>query len=137
MSKVSTILFSGTAVTAESANSTGIAIENPSAGVLFQLDVTAAGSAVDDTLDVKVQTTLDGTNWMDVAYFTQVLGNGGVKRFAAKISATEPQALFPTTTALTAGNIRHVIGSMFRVTYTVAAGAGTHTFTFSVIATPS
>lgn len=130
-----TTVYSGT-VTATGTGSE-VTIRDTSAGVLLQLDVTAAATSAGDTLDVKVQTTIDGTNWIDVAYFTQVLGNGGAKAFAAKISATEPQALFATTTALTAGNVRHFIGDRWRAVWAITdATTQDASFTFSVKALP-
>lgn len=130
-----TTLTSGT-VTATGTGS-AVFIRDTDAGVLLQLDVTAAATSSGDTLDVKVQTTIDGTNWIDVAYFTQVLGDGGAKRFAVKISATEPQAMFTATTALTAGNIRHIIGDQWRAVWAITdATTQDASFTFSVTALP-
>ena len=71
-------------------------------GMAFVLDVTAAATEVGDTLDVFVQTKIDGTNWLDVVAFTQVLGNGGTKRYVAKVSASAAQDDFENGTALTA-----------------------------------
>ncbi len=136
MAKFSQTLFSGTATTAAvGVASTGVALDRDGAsGIVFQLLLTAAATASSDTLDVKVQTTLDGSSWFDVAYFTQMLGDGGAKNFVVKISGTEPQALFPGTTALTAGNVRHTIGTQFRTIYTLVDGGGNdQSFTFSVI----
>lgn len=102
------------------------------------LDVTAAGSAADDTLDVYVDTTLDGgTTWINVVHFTQVLGNGGAKKFGATLApqsavATAPVAL---TADAAAGAVRPgFLGNQLRARYTIVAGAGTHAFTFSVTA---
>lgn len=130
-----TTLTSGTVTT--TGTGTAAFLRDTNAGILFQLDVTAAATASGDTLDVKVQTTIDGTNWIDVAYFTQVLGDGGAKRFAMKVSATEPQALFTATTALTAGNVRHVIGDQWRAVWAITdATTQDASFTFSVTALP-
>lgn len=130
-----TTLTSGTVTT--TGTGTAAFIRDTTAGVLLQLDVTAAATSSGDTLDVKVQTTIDGTNWMDVCYFTQVLGDGGAKRFVCKVSATEPQALFAATTALTAGNVRHVIGDQWRAVWAITdATTQDASFTFSVTALP-
>lgn len=128
-------LTSGTVT--ETGTSTGVTIKDPTSGLVLQLDVTAAATASGDTLDVAVQTTFDGTSWVDVAAFTQVLGNGGAKRFAVKISATEPQALFTATTALAAGSVRHIIGDQWRVSWAITdATTDDASFTFSVVACP-
>ena len=92
------------------------------------LDVTAASAAASDTLDVFIQAYVGG-QWVDIVAFTQVLGNGGVKRFFAKISATEPQAMFENATALAAGSVRHLISDSYRARWVIA---GTGSFTFSV-----
>lgn len=108
----------------------------PERGIAFVLDVTAAATDVGDTLDVKVQTML-GANWVDVAAFTQVLGNGGTKRHFCKIVATEPQAVFENGTALTAGTVRHLLGAEWRAIGTIVnAGTVDVSFTFSVVAIP-
>ncbi len=77
--------------------------------MIFVCDLTAAATGATDTLDVKVQTNLAGL-WVDVAYFAQMLGNGGAKRFAAKIMTQTAFAIGDVAGALTAGNIRHLFG---------------------------
>lgn len=105
-------------------------------GMTFLLDVTAAATAVGDTLDVTIQTNVGGT-WVEVAYFTQILGDGGAKVAIAKLSATEPTTAFVTSTALTAGNVRHILGDEWRVKWVIVdAGADNASFTFSVSACP-
>lgn len=105
--------------------------------VTFVLDVSAAATDAGDTLDVKVQTKLDGTNWIDVVHFTQCVGDGGAKRHVAKIMADTAQAMFADGAALGAGNIRHLLGDEWRVNYVqVDAAADTASFTFSVTAIP-
>ena len=104
--------------------------------VAFVLDVTAAATDGADTLDVTIQTKIDGTNWVDVAYFTRLLGNGGTKRYVAKIEAGTAQAEFENGTALLAGNVRNLIGDEWRVRYAQDDGATDASFTFSVTACP-
>ena len=72
-----TVLLTSTTTAAGSATASGSAVHIPGAfnGMAFVLDVTAAAVAADDTLDVKVQCRLDGTNWHDVVSFTQCAGN--------------------------------------------------------------
>ncbi len=131
-------LFSGTVTSANaSVNGTAAFIGNTDAGVVFELDVTTAAAAAGDTLDVKVQTTVDGTNWVNVCWFTQVLGNGGAKRYFGKVSATEPMTMFENATSLTAGNVRHIIGDQWRINYAlVDSGGHGQSFTFAVYACP-
>lgn len=104
---------------------------------VFTLDVTAAATAVDDTLDVAVQTKVDGTNWVDVCAFTQVLGNGGAKRFGMKTVAGGSQAIYTAGASLAADAIRNIIGDEWRVRWTIVdAATDDASFTFSVNACP-
>jgi hypothetical protein len=106
-------------------------------GVILTLDVTAAATAVDDTLDVYVQTKVDGNNWLDVAHFTQVLGNGGAKRYVDKIHAHGSVALFETGSALAESAQRDLIGKDWRCRWAITDTAPDNaSFTFSVTALP-
>lgn len=136
---VVTLLASDTRTAAGTVNTS--AVKLPGAlvsGMAFVLDVTDADTDAGDTLDVVIQTKLDGTNWTDVVHFTQVLGNGSdTLRFVAKVSATEPQAMFEIGSALAAGSIRHLLGDEWRVSYTIVdSGNANQSFTFSVTAIP-
>lgn len=131
-----TILASG-AVTATSAGTAAVRMPGMVNGYVFQLDVTAAATEVGDTLDVFVQTMIDGTNYVDVAHFTQVLGNGGAKRYITKLSSSAAQAEFENATALGAAALRNILGDQWRVRYAITdAGAANASFTISVIACP-
>lgn len=101
----------------------------------FVCDVSAAATDAGDTLNIKVQTMIDGTNWVDVVFFTEILGNGGAKRFVAKIQANTVEALF-SDAALTAGNIRHLLGDEWRVNYVQVDADANASFTWSVKACP-
>ena len=104
--------------------------------MVFVLDVSAAATDNADTLDVSVQTVLDGTNWIDVAHFTQVLGDGGPLTYINKIVAGVAQAEFETGTALGAAAVRNLFGDEWRVNYVQADADADATFTFSVTAIP-
>ena len=101
----------------------------------FVLDVTAAATAAGDTLDVYVQTKIDGTNWLDVQHFTQVLGNGGAKRYIAKIAAGAALTEFENGTGLGAPAVRNLLGDDWRVRWVIAE-ADAAAFTFSVTGEP-
>lgn len=103
--------------------------------VAFVLDLTAAASAVDDTLDVYIQTRV-GDVWLDVVHFTQMLGNGGAKRYVAKIVGALAQAEYEVGTGLGAAAVRHILGDEWAARWAVVNGAGTHLFTFSIRAVP-
>jgi len=94
------------------------------------LDVTAAATAAGDTLDVFVQAFVGG-QYVDVIHFTQVLGNGGTKRFFAKITADLAEAMFENASALAAGSVRNLVSGRYRVRWTIGS-ASAPSFTFSV-----
>lgn len=125
-----------TATGAVTASGTAVHIPATHSGMAFVLNVTAAATAAGDTLDVKVQCRLDGTNWTDVVAFTQVLGNGGALKHVAKISASAAQTMFADA-ELTAGNVRNLLGEVWRVSYAqVDDGTENASFTFGVTACP-
>jgi hypothetical protein len=108
-------------------------------GAVVLLDVTAAATAVDDTLDVYVQHSVDGSAWDDFIHFTQVLGNGGAKQFYARWTplgaAPEAELGAPQDAALAAGVLQQPVGLLWRVKWVlVDAGADDASFTFSVSA---
>lgn len=103
--------------------------------LVFQLDLTAAATESSDTLDVYVQTTIDGTNWIDIVHFTQVLGNGGAKRYFSKVLGVGTLTEFENATSLGAAAARNIMGSQFRVRWAITdASTQNASFTFSVTA---
>jgi hypothetical protein len=105
--------------------------------IAFLLNVTAAATAAGDTLNVYVQSTIDGgTTWNDFVSFTQVLGNGGAKKFEADWNAIAgpTTALGPPTDATLAAGVKQgPIGAGFRVKWVIAS-ASAPSFTFSLLA---
>jgi len=130
-------LLASTTTPAGAVDTNGAAIRLPAIqnAVVFILSVTAAATDAADTLDVKVQTMLDGTNWVDVVAFTQVLGDGGALKHVAKISASAAEAMFKDA-ALAAGSVRNLLGDEWRVNHVQVDGDSDATFTFSVTAIP-
>lgn len=103
--------------------------------VVFQLNVTAAATAAGDTLDVYLQSSVDGTTWDDFVHFTQVLGNGGAKRFIAQWnSRIAPTAALHAATdgSLAAGVAQGPVGSTLRAKWVVVS-ASAPSFTFSIV----
>lgn len=132
-----TVLSSGARTATAGTNSSAVKLPNAPNGYAFVLNVTAAATDVGDTLDAKVQTTLDGgTTWTDVCYFTQCLGNGGAKTHIGKVAANGSQTMFENGTALTAGNVRNLLGDEYRVRYVIVDANANGGFTFSVTAMP-
>jgi hypothetical protein len=116
---------------------TGYKLQQAWKELLVQLDVTAAATDVGDTLDVYVDMSIDdGSKWNNLIHFTQVLGNGGAKTFAACIKNDNPgaSAVFATTSDAAAGATRQ-IGFGDRLRYravTVDAGTQNVSFTYSL-----
>lgn len=101
--------------------------------LILQLDLTAAATDAGDTLDVFVQTTVDGTNWVDIHHFTQILGNGGAKRYYAKVVWDAALTEFENAAALGAAANRAIIGDQYRVRWAITDAGGVNaSFTFSV-----
>jgi hypothetical protein len=106
------------------------------ARALFLLEVTAAATAAGDTLNVFIQSSIDGTVWDDFVHFTEVVGDAGAKKYTASWSAL----LTPTTAmgapadgALAAGVKQGSVGTQFRVKWTVVdATTDDASFTFSL-----
>jgi len=102
------------------------------AALVLQLDVTAAATDAGDTLDVFLQTTVDGTNWVDIHHFTQVVGNGGAKRYYAKVMFDAALTEFENGAALGAAGGRSIFGSQYRVRWAIVDADADASFTFSV-----
>lgn len=131
-----TLLASG-ARTDTSTGTTAVRLPGMVHAFGFVLDVTAAATDSGDKLDVYIQTKLDGTNWLDVQRFTQVLGNGGAKRYIAKITTNVATGEFENGTGLSAASLRNLFGDEWRTRYVVTdAGTDNASFTFSVVACP-
>lgn len=134
---MTTTLLASAERTASGSSVVPTAVPDDIVAAVFQLDVTAAATAVGDTLDVYIQHTVDGTNYDDFIHFTQVLGNGGAKRFMARWNsigaAPESEMGALQDAAMSAGVLQQPIGRTWRVKWVVAS-ADTPAFTFSVTA---
>jgi uncharacterized protein YdbL (DUF1318 family) len=106
----------------------------------FQLNVTAAATDVGDTLDVYIQHSTDGgSTFDDFIHFTQVLGNGGAKRFIAHwVGLLTPTTALhaPNDAALAAGVSQGPIGDTLRVKWVVVDADADASFTFGVTVSP-
>lgn len=106
-------------------------------GLVFVVDLTVTEDDVDDTLNLFIQTKIDGTNWVDVVHFTEMLGNGNAKRFVAKIAVDTAQAEFEAGAALGAAAVRHLFGDAWRARWVIVDPTGSDaSFTFSITAMP-
>lgn len=118
-----------------SANSGGLTRDySPFSTATFFLDVTAVAAASTDTLDVFIDRLLpDGSTWDNIVHFTQVLGNGGAKKFVADMTAGTAAGEVRAVGDAVANSVRDVQwGSTLRVRWEIAGG--TASFTFSLTA---
>ena len=105
-------------------------------GVAFQVDLTAAATAVTDTLDLYIETMMDGVNWNRIAHFTQMVGNGGAKRFVIVVPVLASLVTLgqqnEEADALDEGAVRSMFGDQYRALWEIADISGLAEFTFSV-----
>lgn len=127
------------AVKTVTGQSTAVRLPGMVNAYVFTLDLTNAATDNADTLDITIQTKVDGTNWVDVCAYTQILGDGSnTLRFGMKVVAGAAQAIYTATTGLVAGNaVRNLVGDEWRVSWVIVDdGVDNATFTFSVTACP-
>lgn len=111
-------------------------------GLVFLLTVSAAAADAGDTLDVFVQHSPDdGTTWDDFIHFTQVLGNGGAKKYIAtwlRDVTPESEMKAPADGALAAGVLQGPISPTLRVKWAIVDANSDldQSFTFSLVVTP-
>lgn len=102
------------------------------------LDVTAAATEAGDLLDVYLDTSFDdGETWVNLGRFTQVLGNGGAKRYILSLKSNPvASANVVDATADQAESAALQIGFGERLRYraglTAATTTGNESFTFSI-----
>lgn len=114
-----------------STNTTPVLMPHTADALFLGCDLTAAATDVGDTLDVKVQTKI-GDDWVDICYFTQMLGNGGAKFHGTKLLASAALTMADMNTALTAGNVRNMWGEYVRINYVIVDADADSAFTFRV-----
>lgn len=108
---------------------------------VFLLTVSAAATESGDTLDLYVQHSPDdGTTWDDFIHFTQVLGNGGAKKYIAtwlRDAPPESEIKAPADGALAAGVLQGPVTPLWRAKWVVVdSGTANASFTFSLVASP-
>jgi hypothetical protein len=112
-------------------NGTAVAILGERVAYVWILNITDADSAAGDTLDVYVDTLFGTATWINVAHFTQVLGNGADTLSYYTITVpTNMTTTDDTTSDCAAGVARGVVGSQFRGRYVIVDG-GAHGENFS------
>lgn len=110
-------------------------VKVPQAGsYAFLFDLTSAGTANGDKLDVYVQTRINDT-WVNVAHFVQIDGDQAAAKHVEKIAASEAQAGIVVGAALAEGEVQNILGDGYRVKW-VITDVTTPTFDFNVWAMP-
>lgn len=120
MSSLVTLLASE-ARTASGSGST-VSVPKGTKALLFLLDVTAAAKDVGDLLDVYVRDSFDGVVFTDMVRFTQVLGNGGAKKYYAVVNlrATPTTGMGPVQDCvMSAGARQGPCGPTLRAEYVI------------------
>jgi len=103
----------------------------------FLLAVTDAQAAGADTLDLYLQSSLDGgTTWDDFVHFTQVLGNAvepikHIATWTALSGLPESEMHVPADKTLAAGVLQGLVGNDWRVAWVIVGGTASFTFSLS------
>jgi hypothetical protein len=134
--EVITLKASGAITATAGTNGTAVEVHGERNRFIFILDVTAAATEVDDTLDVYIDWSIDNVTYYNGGHFTQCLGNGGAVSY---YMVFDPSAGVATDVDVTADQaVSTVVPSLFgpyvRARWVeVDPGAGASSFTFSVI----
>lgn len=139
LTKSLTLRASAAQAGAGTVNGTEQKLQQNFSEAVVTLDVTVAATDSNDTLDVYIDTSYDGgTSWVNVGHFTQVLGNGGAKKFVMSLKSNPiaTSNVVPAGTDQTAGNALQIpLGDRLRYRGVVVDPTGTNaSFTYSVVA---
>ena len=101
----------------------------------FEYHLTAATTEVADTLDVFIDTSLDGgTTWINIVHFAQSTGTSEPDRFVAVVAPEASVMTAPVDVAAdaAAGAVRHFLGERVRVRYTMVQSATNDNESFTI-----
>ncbi len=118
-------------------NGTAVIYQGERSRILVVLDLTAAGVDANDTLDVYVDVSIDGTIWMNAIHFAQMLGTGGAKRYFAVLDPSNPgTSAIDVTSDAAAGVVRPgLFGAQARGRYVIVDPTGANAaFSFTLAA---
>ena len=86
--RIVTLRASAEIATATTQNGTAVKLQRKYSELVAVLDATAVATDADDTLNVYIDTSFDGgTSWVNIGHFTEILGNGGAKKFIMSFKA--------------------------------------------------
>ena len=139
LTKSETLRASAAVAVAGTTNGTAVKLQESWEQMVVVLDVTAAATDANDTLDVYVDTSFDGgTSWVNIGHFTQVLGNGGAKKFIMSFKANPiaaSNAVDFTANQAAAAALQIGFGDQIRYRGVVVDPTGSNvSFTYSVVA---
>ena len=72
-------------------------------------------------------------DWVDIVHFTQAVGNGGTKRYFAKLASCLAETMFENASTLSAGSVRQLMSDAYRVRWTIG-NSGVFTFSVTMVA---
>jgi len=118
---------------AKVATGQGTAVATPAYinGMIFILDMTVLATDATDTIDVRIQTLLDGTNWLDIVRFPAIDGADSATRHVDMVTPALGEAQFEVASALAVTVQRNLLGSQMRASW-IVVDANAASFTFSI-----
>lgn len=133
-----TLRASAAQATAGTVTGTAVSLQQRFEEMVAVLNVTAAGTDAGDTLDVYVDTSFDGgTSFVNIGHFTQVLGNGGAKKYIMCFKAnpiTASNSVSASADQAAGAALQIGFGSQLRYRGVMVDGDANGSFTYSVIA---
>ena len=135
-SKTQVVTLQTASAIGASATASAVKYDKPFSEALIMLDVTVAASTVADTLNVHIDVSPDGgTTWLNVGTFTEVLGNGGAKKYVMALNMDNPgaTAVFDVSSDAAAGATRQIgITDRVRSRAVIVDDSASAAFTFTV-----
>jgi hypothetical protein len=118
-------LLPSTHITA-TGNMTGqVEIPYPPNALAYVMKMSARAGGLTDTCDVYVQGLLFGSDWVDLARFTQITGTGAIITAVQKCTLTLTQAAFALpSVGLSNAETRNLVAPSYRVRWVVTAAPG-------------
>jgi len=115
-------------------NGTAVPILGERRRYIFMLDVTAAATDAADTLDIYIDWSFDNVTYTNGGHFTQVLGNGGAKRYYMVFDPSAPgtSVIDATSDAASAAVRPALFGAYVRGRYVIVDADADSAFTFTV-----
>lgn len=127
-------LLDQTEITGDGNTDEGINLDREPSQADFDLFVSATELDSGVTLDVYVQTSVDGTNWIDIAHFPQIDGDGNAHHYVMRVDQLDIDTALDVAASLDAGSERDILGLRYRVRYDTGSETTATGFTTTVTA---